>query len=312
MVGIGQSDFFEMPENVRASMAWYERVDLNNWDAVNYSINKIIAIKGKIDLVESHDEHWLRLEAKINDEFHFAGINHQLIDSWKRKDEMKKLFVANDIKVAKGKTVKNFSEALAFAQEIGYPAILKPNEGVGAIGAFKIRNEEQLRSTMEQNGHYNFLMEEFITAPIVTYDGITDFSGNILFESSLKYASGVLEIVNGVDPAFYVCREISKKLSEIGKKIVQIFQLKRKFFHIELFDFDDHYAPMEINCRPPGGPIVDMMNYSCDVDLYDVYAQMMAGQKVTLSSAKDYFCGYAGRSERGFFYSLADVKKKIG
>ncbi len=311
VVAIGQCDFFELPENVRASISLFERVNLNNWDAVRYAINKISQRVGPIDLVESHDEHWLRLEAKINDEYYLEGLNHTLIEYWKQKAEMKKLFVANNIKVAKGRIVSDVHDAIKFSKEIGYPSILKPNEGVGAVGAYKIRSEDQIYSIMEQNRHEKFLMEEFIVAPILTYDGLVDYDGKILFESSLRYSSGVLEIVNGLDPSFYIDKEVPMALREIGRKIVKIFQIRRKFFHIELFDLQDYYLPMEINCRPPGGPILDMMNYSSDVDLYDAYAQMMAGRKVNLPLEKKYFCGYAGRKESGYFYSLPEIKKKF-
>ena len=47
-----------------------------------------------------------------------------------------------------------------------------------------------------------YLMEEFIDAKIVSYDGLVDRNGRILFENSLVYGDGVLEYVLGKDTFF--------------------------------------------------------------------------------------------------------------
>jgi hypothetical protein len=64
--------------------------------------------------------------------------------------------------------------------------------------------------------------------------------------------------------------------------------------------------PIEINCRPPGGAIVDMMNYSTDEDLYAAYARMITGKDPGLGDHKKYYCAYIGRRDRP--YALAHEK----
>jgi len=52
------------------------------------------------------------------------------------------------------------------------------------------------------------------------------------------------------------------------------------------FDIDESgdgdYVPIEINCRPPGASILNMMNYSIDDDLYRAYALMIADVSVLI------------------------------
>ena len=76
------------------------------------------------------------------------------------------------------------------------------------------------------------------------------------------------------------------------------FDIRRKFFHFEFFVQDGDYIPIEINSRPPGGAILDMMNYSVDGDLYRAWADMVAGRTVELPAAKKYVIGYVGRKEK--------------
>jgi len=46
--------------------------------------------------------------------------------------------------------------------------------------------------------------------------------------------------------------------------------------------------PIEINCRPPGSSILDMMNGSIEDDLYRAYAFMMADVSVLIRPESPY------------------------
>ena len=77
---------------------------------------------------------------------------------------------------------------------------MKPDEGVGAGGIYKIMDTSQLKQVLAEIDADQMLMEEFIDAEIVTYDGLVDGNGRICFENSLIYGAGVLEYVMGGRP----------------------------------------------------------------------------------------------------------------
>ena len=206
---------------------------------------------------------------------------------------------------APGELVHSTDQASELANHVGFPVILKPDEGVGSAGIHRIEDEYQLMRTLSQlEGDY--LLEKFIDAPIVTYDGLTDLSGELIFDNSLTYADGVLEYVLGKETFFYVNRKIPHRLSDIGRQLIKNLGLRRKFFHFEFFRIGDEYMPIEINCRPPGGAIVDMMNYSTDENLYAAYASMITGKDPGLGDHKKYYCAYIGRRDRP--YAIAHEK----
>jgi len=70
---IGEADFYSMPANLRSALTWYVRTDLNNSDAVQWAVNQLLTHMNasgqpkSFDLVESHNEQWLSLEAFINE-----------------------------------------------------------------------------------------------------------------------------------------------------------------------------------------------------------------------------------------------------
>jgi len=315
--GIGEADFYFMPENLRSAMKWYVRTDLNSDAEVEKALEQLIRIKSSagtpphFDLVESHNEQWLRLEGFINKKYGIDGIKPQDLDRLKRKSVMKKLFNEAGLEVAWGEPVTDVDRGLQLAGELGYPLILKPDEGVGAGGIHKVEDEAHLRGLLSTvNGEY--LLEEFIDGRIVTYDGLTDCKGRIVFENSLIYGEGVLEYVLGKDTFFYVSRSIPEELVKIGRQLATLFDIRRKFFHFEFFTIDGEYIPIEINCRPPGGAILDMMNYSVDDDLYAAYARMIAHGEATVAAEKKYFCCYLGRRDKEYVHSHADVLSTWG
>ena len=315
--GLGEADFYFMPASLRSALTWYVRADLNNVEAVQRGLDQLLAQKKafglaeKFDLVESHNEQWLTLEGLINEKYGIDGIKKQDLPRLKKKSIMKQIFEHCGMPVARGERIIDIDRSLDLAETLGYPLILKPDEGVGAGGIYKVENKNQLKSHLSAIDE-DYLIEEFIDGSIVTYDGLTDYNGNVVFENSLIYGDGVLEYVLGKDTFFYVNRYIPDELRATGQKLVPLFNIRRKFFHFEFFNINDTYMPIEINCRPPGGSILDMMNYSIDDDLYRAYAQMIVKGRTSFESQKKYYCCYIGRKDKQYVHRHDEILSTFG
>ncbi len=315
--GLGEADFYFMPASLRSALTWYVRTDLNNVDTVQRALDELLIQKnasgpaGNFDLVESHNEQWLSLEGMINERYGIDGIKTQDLPRLKKKSRMKQLFKDLGLPVARGERIVDLKQAMDLADTLGYPLILKPDEGVGAGGIYRIENKNQLKSHLSEIEE-EYLIEEFIEGDIVTYDGLTDYGGNVVFENSLIYGDGVLDYVQGKDTFFYVSRHIPDELSAVGQKLVPLFDVRRKFFHFEFFKIGETYMPIEINCRPPGGAILDMMNYSIDDDLYRAYAAMIARGRATVEAQKKYYCCYIGRKDKHYAHSHDEILRTFG
>jgi hypothetical protein len=315
--GVGEADFYWMPPDLRQALKWYLRADLRDPAAVGRAVDQLLAVKaghgrpGGFQWVESHNEQWLRLEAWINATYGVEGIRPEDLERIKKKSAMKAVFRRCRLPVAPGARVQGLAQGLRLADELGLPLILKPDEGVGAGGVHRVDDRTTLRALLASLPE-DYLMEAWVSAPIVTYDGLADGEGRVLFESSLTYGDGVLEYVQGKDPFIRITRELPRGLAETGRKLVAAFGIRRKFFHIEFFQTAGGVMPIEVNCRPPGGPILDMMNYSADVDLYAAYALMITGARVNLRQDKPYCVGYLGRRDRDYRLSHSDLLVRYG
>ena len=85
-------------------------------------------------------------------------------------------------------------------------------------------------------------------------------------------------------------------LAEVGKRAVQAFAIRERFFHLELFDCPSGYVALEMNLRPPGGFTTDMMNLAGDVDIYALWASAILGESPPADTGpRPYHVAHAGR-----------------
>jgi hypothetical protein len=113
---------------------------------------------------------------------------------------------------------------------------------------------------------------------------------------------------------FYSRREIPEALQSLGERVVRAFAVPGRFFHLEFFERPDgSFLPLEMNLRPPGGFCVDLMNFACDIDLYDLWARVMAGEAVApLSVERAYHAAHVGRRGHGYAVPADEVSRVAG
>jgi hypothetical protein len=106
-----------------------------------------------------------------------------------------------------------------------------------------------------------------------------------------------MEIVNEQREVYYYTRrEIPLRLQELGRQVVAAFQLRARFFHIEFFEEGDRFTALEINIRPPGGFTTDMFNYTANIDIYSLWAQVVTGQSPPgWTYERSYHCAHVSR-----------------
>ena len=90
------------------------------------------------------------------------------------------------------------------------------------------------------------------------------------------------------------------------------FKITERFFHFEFFRAKDKklYA-LELNCRPPGGPSIDLMNHAHQIDLFKAYAVLVKENHFIYGNDCPYNSVYVSRRKGPeYLHSVADVKTK--
>ena len=313
VLGLADEHYDSLRSELKSSLTEYFRVNsMDNYDELVRALGYFTHRYGKLDRIDSHSEHWLETEARLRTDFNMFGIRTEQIDRVKRKSLMRETFINARIKVARGKVARTMEDAKGLVEETGYPLVAKPDIGVGASATYKIHNEEELKNFFETKPPVDYLFEEFISGQIVTFDGLTDRDGTPVFVNSLAYSTGIMETVLNDDLVYYyTLREIPPDLDALGRRTLEAFDVRERFFHFEYFreEATGDLIALEVNMRPPGGLTTDMFNYACDIDVYNAWASILAGKGYPYPDySRKYYCCYVGRkSNRPYTHSEQEI-----
>ena len=266
---------------------------------------------GKIDRVESNNEYWLELDAKIREDFNIDGVKPSELLLTKYKSRMKDVFRKAGARVVEGLSISSKVELNAAIEKLGLPVIAKPDNGVGSANTYKLFTEEDaanFKNTWDESISY-FLEQYIDNAVLCTYDGLIDREGNVVFDTSFTYSLPTLDLVNNsLDYYTDIEPEIDDKLVEIGQNIVKQFGMKERFFHIEFFKLPDgEYIALEYNNRIAGGITLDLYNYAYNCDLCELYAKVVVGEEVPKYETSNYTATVSRRNKYNYKYSEDDV-----
>jgi hypothetical protein len=283
VLGVGDTPSWALPGELLRSLNDYVHVpDMERYDDLLRALGLLVHRHGRLDHIDSLNEHWLDVEARLREDFNVPGMRPRETQRYRSKSGMGEVLEAAGIPGPPGVLVRSREQVERFAEQHGFPLIFKPDIGVGAEMTCRVDDRKELERTLEKLP-VGFVLQRFIEGRMTTFDGLTDRDGNIIFAVSFLYRDGVMEMIRDrLDVYYYTRREIPEALRALGTRVVQAFGLQARFFHAEFFETrSGEFIPLEINLRPPGGFTTDLMNYACDTDIYRLWARVIAFDDVS-------------------------------
>ena len=322
VLGIGDADYDYLTDELKGSLNEYYKVSsLENYDEVYRAVAYFAYRYGKIDWLETNNEYWLERDAKLRNDFNInTGFHIEDMEAVKYKSKMKENYLKAGIPVARYHIVDNYENCLKFIREVGYPVVVKPDNGVGANDTFKIKEEEGLKRFFENKSDVQYIMEEFINGEVQTYDAIINSKGEALFESGNVTVTSLMDTVSlNLNSCFYERSILPDDLLEAGRRTVKAFGVKSRMIHFEFFRLkaDQHIGKkgdivaLEVNMRPSGGIAPTMKNWANGTDVYKIWADMIVFDRT--DKQKDYqkVCCFASRRYGlNFKLSYDEVREK--
>ncbi len=326
VLGIGDAPYDTLPDHTKQAVTeYYYLTNLEDYDSVYKACAYFTWKYGKIDWIESENEYWLELEATLRNDFNVTtGTKIQDMSSMKYKSKMKDVYKSANIPVARYLLVDDFESTRAFANEVGYPVIVKPDNGVGASSTYKLKNDSELEYFFAtKDNDVQFIIEEMVPGHVETFDGITDKDKNILVCTSHVMLNSIMDNVNeATDTAFYSQPVEGLDLAEVGTRAVKAFDTRSRFYHFEFFRLDEDreglgkkgdIVGLEVNMRAPGAYMPDMMNFAYDVDVYTIWADMIKYNQCFYDIQRKYWVAYTGRRDGiDYMYNYDDIRAKYG
>ena len=325
VLGIGDCPYDQLTQELKNALDEYYKVsNLENYDEVFRAVAFLTYKHGKIDYLESNNEYWLERDAKLRTEFHITtGFTEADIAKVKYKSQMKAYYAKAGLPTARYHLVGEFADAAAFAEEVGYPVVVKPDNGVGASHTYRLNNRQELEYFFATKDNVQYIMEELVKGYVRTYDAIIDGEGKPVFETGNVTPSNLMDVVNTNDNSiYYIVKELPEQVREAGRRTVEAFGVKGRFVHLEYFVLTEDQKGLgkagdliglEVNMRPAGGYTPDMYNYAFETDVYKIWADMIAFGKSTKALGGSHFCAFVGRRDgKSFVMDHSAIMEKYG
>lgn len=325
VLGIGDQPYYELKQELKDSLDEYYYVNsLESYDEKYRAVAYFAFKYGRIDFIESNNEYWLESDAKLRTDFNVnSGPKIDDIPFFKSKRMMKEYYKKAGIVTARYHMVNDLKDCEEFIKLVGYPVVVKPDNGVGAAATYKLKSDEDLVSFYNSyDKNIEYIMEEFIPGDLISFDGVCDSMGNVVYPTHHIFPTPVMEIVNDLDDAFYYTEiNIPSKVYDAGQKVLKAFGAKSRFYHLEFFILNKDkeglgkvgdIIGLEVNMRVPGGFTPDMINYGHSINIYKIWADTIVYDKLLWRdfAARKYCAYYGRRHDKQYLNSHSDVMNK--
>ena len=322
VLGIGDCPYDDLSWELRSSLSEYYWVpSLEDYDEVYRAVAFFIHRYGRIDYLESNNEYWLEQDAALREDFNIpTGFRPADMPAIKYKSRMKEGYAWAGIPTALYHLVDDRAGCEAFIEQVGYPVIVKPDNGVGASSTYKLDNEGDLDIFFARKDGKRYIMEEFIDGSIVSYDAIVNSCGEPIYEAGNLTIGSIMDTVNQRRSCRLLIRDrLPEALRDMGRAALQAFGVKKRMVHFEFFHLSrdqrigraGDYVGLEVNMRPCGGILPTMMNYAHSTDVYQIWADMICFDRSYKTTGETRFCAMAGRrSVRSYVLSAAEALRE--
>lgn len=319
VLGIGDQPYDELRSELKNSLREYYKVgSLENYDEVYRAVAFFIFKYGPIDWLESNNEYWLEKDAELRTDFNInSGFKNEDMYHVKCKSAMKERYQVAQIPTARFYMLKDKAGCLEFIKKVGYPVVVKPDNGVGAASTYRIKNEADLDHFFESDkiSTIQYIMEEYVDGQICSYDAIVNSKGEPLFENGNITVNSLMDIVNEQqDSIFYMVKTLAQDVRKAGRAALKSFGVKSRFIHFEFFRLlrdqkslgkKGDIVALEVNMRPSGGISPTMMNYAHNTDVYKIWADMITYDSTLVTTGPHCYCTFLGRRDNTA-YALSD------
>jgi ATP-grasp domain len=274
-----------VPESLRASLAAHWRIDDPlDTGQIAHAVVAVSEHIGPVQRLIGVFEHLQVPLALVREQLGIPGMDAATARNFRDKAQMKSVLRAAGVPCARYRLAHSATEAAGFADEAGYPLVVKPPAGAGAKSTFRLDDAGDLKVWLDAappTPGSPALLEEFLTGDEGSYDSVmTD--GQLVWDSVSAYLPTPLEVLRNpwIQWAVLMPRDIGgpeyDDIRAIAPTALHALGLRTGLTHMEWFRRPDGtVAVSEVAVRPPGAQITSMLCYAHDFDLYRAWGQLM-------------------------------------
>jgi formate-dependent phosphoribosylglycinamide formyltransferase (GAR transformylase) len=281
VIGLGESPADALDDQLKGWLHHYEQVSsVTDVEAMTQAV-RWVQDKLWVDRIEATIEAHTMATAQVRQACTITGTSVQTAWLCRDKPSMKQALREAGVPTAASTAVASADEALAFAEQVGFPLILKPRSGAGASDTMRADTSADLERALGifgGQGVESIAVEEFIEGHEGFYDTIT-VNGQVALDFATHYYPNVLEAMRTrwISPEFISTNRIDTapeyaELREMGQRVITALGIETSATHMEWFFGPKGMKFSEIGCRPPGVGAWDLYSAGNEIDVYREWA----------------------------------------
>ncbi|MEZ4294363.1 MAG: ATP-grasp domain-containing protein [Polyangiaceae bacterium] len=222
--------------------------------------------------------------AEARERLGIDGMRLTAAQSFRDKSRMKSLLGEAGIPCARHRTVRSENELWTAAADIGFPLVVKPPSGAGAVSTFRANSAEQLRERLKDlvpTPDHPVLVEELVIGNEHSFETISA-SGRHVWHSLTHYYPTPLEVLQNpwIQWSVVLPREIDDAryddIRAAAYRTLDVLGMDTGLSHMEWFRRPDgSIAISEVGARPPGAQFTTLVGFAHEIDFCYAWARLM-------------------------------------
>ena len=287
---VTQEEPDRLPEDLRRTLAGVETIgDALDPDQLEAGVRRAArSLGGRVDRLIGVLEPLQVPMAQVRERLSIRGMDATEAVHFRDKARMKDALRAAGIPCARHRLASSPSDALAFAEDCGFPLVVKPPAGAGARGTFRIERAEDLQGYLESvppTASEPALLEEFVTGKEHSFDTVS-LGGRHLLHSVSVYTPTPLEVLRSpwIQWKVVLPRSVDgpefADIHAIGPRALDALGMVTGISHMEWFRRPDgSLAISEVGARPPGAQFTSLLSWAHDMDFYAAWTRLLIHER---------------------------------
>ncbi len=300
VIGVGEYPADALDGQLQGWLHHYEQVpSVTDSGALTRAVRSV-QDKLWVDRIEATIEAHTMTTAQVREACSIPGTSVRTAWLCRDKPSMKQALREAGVPTAASAAAGSAAEVLAFAEQVGFPVILKPRSGAGALDTMRADDDAGLSRALELfggQGVESIAVEEFVEGHEGFYDTIT-INGQVALDFVSHYYPNVLEAMRTrwISPQFISTNRIDTapeyaELREMGRRVNAALGIGTSATHMEWFFGPKGLKFSEIGCRPPGVGGWDLYSAGNDMDVYREWANAITCGETGSAPSRRYASG---------------------
>jgi formate-dependent phosphoribosylglycinamide formyltransferase (GAR transformylase) len=300
VIGIGEYPADALDGQLKGWLHHYERVpSVTDVEGMTAAV-RWVQDKLWVDRLEATIEAHTLPAAQVREACTIPGTSVHTAWLCRDKPSMKQALREAGVPTAASAAVHSAAEVHAFAEQTGYPLILKPRTGAGALDTVRADDAaglDQALGVFGGQGVDSIAVEEFVEGHEGFYDTIT-INGQVALDFVSHYYPNVLEAMRTrwISPQFVSTNRLDTapeygELRDMGRRVIAALGIGTSATHMEWFSGPKGLKFSEIGCRPPGVGAWDLYSAGNDLDIYREWANAIVHGATGAAPSRRYASG---------------------